>query len=49
VIATDLTFASKGQVTLPWHSIPRHLVVQNASTPAIGFSGPPDGLEAREA
>jgi hypothetical protein len=48
VIATGLTFRRKGQATLPWHSIPRHLVVQNASTPAIGFSRPPDGLEARE-
>jgi hypothetical protein len=48
VIATGWTLAPKGQATLLWHSIPRDLVVQNASTPAGGFSEPPDGLEARE-
>jgi hypothetical protein len=45
VIATGWPLAPKGQATLFRHSIPQHLVVQNASTPAGGFSGLPDGLE----
>jgi hypothetical protein len=40
-----LALKGTGDAGNPQHSIPRHLVVQNASTPAGGFPGLPDGLE----
>jgi hypothetical protein len=44
-----LALRGTGDAGNPQHSIPRHLAMQNASTSAIGFSGPSDGLEAHSA